>query len=124
LSHARAGGDDDEVPLLEAGGDAVDVSEAGRHPGHVRTRLVERRDSLEALLQKLLDVAELARRPLLREVEDDLLRLVDELGCVAGPLPAEASDLAPGPDEAAEGRGLADDLSVVASVRARRDEGG
>ena len=61
-------------------------------------------------------------RALLREVEDDLLGLVDELGRLARALPAEARDLAAGPDEPAERGRLADDLRVVAGVRARRDE--
>ncbi len=59
---------------------------------------------------------------LLREVEDDLLGRVDELGRVAGSFPAEARDLAAGPDQAAKGGGLADDLGVVTSVRRRGDE--
>ena len=50
----------------------------GRDAGDVGAGLVERGDPLEALLQQLLDVAELARDALLREVEDDLLGLVDE----------------------------------------------
>ena len=120
LPHRRAGGEDDEVPRLEARRDAVEVAKAGGDAGDVRARLVERRDPLEALLEELFDVAELGARALLREVEDDLLRLVDELGRIAGPLPAEPRDLAARPDEPAERRRLADDLRVVAGVRARR----
>ena len=67
-------------------------------------------------------MAELAPRALLREIEDDLLRLVDELGRLPDPVPAEPRDLAAGPDEPAQGRRLADDLCVVARVRGRRDE--
>src|SRR5262245_46826206 len=124
LPHARPCGDDDEVPLLEAGRDAVDVAEAGRNPGDVGARFVERGDPLEALLQELLDVAELAARPLLGEVEDDLLGLVDELRRLAGPVPAELGDLAAGPNEPTERRRLADDLRVMVGVCGRGSERG
>ena len=52
--------------------------------GHVGAGLVEGGDPLEAVLQQLFDVAEVARHPRLREVEDDLLRLVDELLAAPG----------------------------------------
>ena len=100
----------------------VDVAEAGRHAGQVLAGLVELRDPLEALLEQLLDVAELGRDPALRELEDDLLGLVDELLRLARPLPAEPRDLAADADQAAQGRHLADDPRVVRRVRRRRDE--
>ena len=71
-------------------------------------------------------MGELADDAFLREVEDDLLGLVDQLlGGQALPLEAEPGDLLPGPDQAAERRHLADDARVVAGVggapeRARR----
>jgi len=63
-------------------------------PGHVGAGLVQRRDALEALLQQLVDVRELAGDALLREVEDDLLagRRDPRL---AWAFPPEARDLAP-----------------------------
>ena len=67
-------------------------------------------------------MAELGRDAALRELEDDLLRLVDELRRLAGPLPAEPRDLAADADQAAQGRHLADDPRVVRRVRRRRDE--
>ena len=84
--------------------------------------LVQRGDPLEALLQQLLDVAELGRDPALREVEDDLLGTVDEDLRLARPLPAELGDLLTGGDEAAQRRHLADDARVVRRVRGRRHE--
>ncbi len=62
LSHARPRGEDDEVPGLEAGRQLVEVAEAARDAGDVGPLLVERGDALEARLQQLLDVAEVARR--------------------------------------------------------------
>ena len=49
------------LPGLEAGGEPVEVAEAGRHAGDVDAGLVQRRDPLEALLEQRLDVGELGR---------------------------------------------------------------
>src|SRR5439155_331062 len=95
---------------------------AGRRAGDVDAGLVERRDALEALLQERVDVRELAGDALLREVEDDLLGLVDEVAGFSGTVPAEAGDLTAGADEAAQRRGLAHDAGVVGGVRRRRHE--
>src|SRR5919201_1485754 len=84
--------------------------------------LVQRRDPFEPFLQQLLDVAELARHALLRELEDDLLGPVDEFGALAGTVPAELRDLRPRADQAAQRRHVADDARVVAGVPARRHE--
>src|SRR5206468_5669517 len=85
--------------------------------GDLGAGLEQGRDPLEAVLEQLLDVAELARDSRLREVEDDLLGPVDELGCLAFPVDAEPCDLVPRADQAAERRHLADDKRVVAWVR-------
>ena len=69
-----------------------------------------------------LDVREVAADALLREVEDDLLRAVDELGGLARPVPAEPRDLAAGPDQPAQRGRLADDPGIVAGVRGGRHE--
>ena len=60
----------------------------------------------------------------LRELEDDLLGLVDEVRRLARPLPAEPCDLGPDADQPAQGRHLADDLRVVPRVGRGRDERG
>ena len=101
LAHARARGDDDEVAGLEPGRQPVEVAEAGGDPGDVGAGLVQRGDPLEALLEQILDVAELRRDAALREVEDDLLGAVDEDLRLAGPLPPELRDLLAGRDQAA-----------------------
>ena len=124
LPHRRARGDDDEVARLEPRGELVELAEAGRDAGHVDAGLVERGDPLEALLQQLLDVAELALDAPLREVEQHLLRLVEQIGRLAGPLPAEPRDLLADADQAAQRPHLVDDPRVVRGVRGRRDERG
>ena len=117
LPHRRPCREDDEVAGLETGGQLVELLEAGRHAGDVGARLVQVRDPLEALLEQLLDVREVAGDALLRELEDPLLGTVDEIGDLAGPLPAEPCDVLPGGDQAAQRRHLLDDLRVVADVR-------
>ena len=62
------------------------------------------------------------RDALLREVEDDLLGAVDQLGRLTDPLAAEPRDLLAGLDERPQRRGLLDDLRVVVDVRCGRDE--
>src|SRR5204863_9954335 len=120
LPHARAGGDDDQVPGLEPGGEPVEVAEPRWRAGDLGAGLIQRRDAFEAVLQQLLDVTELARDPGLGQIEDDLLRPVDEVGCLTRPVPAEGRDLAARPYQPAECRHLSHDPGVVPGVRARR----
>ena len=54
-------------------------------------------------------MGEVPRDALLREVEDDLLGLVDQVDGLAGPVLAEPSDLRARADEAAEHGHLVDD---------------
>src|SRR5207249_8032712 len=92
--------------------------------GHVRARLVERRDALEALLEQILDVTEHRRDTALRQLEHDLLGAVDELHGLAGPFPPELCDALPGVDQAAERRHLAHDARVMRRVRRGGNERG
>jgi len=98
------------------------VAEAGRRAGEVDARFVQRRDALEALLEQLLDLRPFAGDALLREVVQDLLRLVDEVAGLAGAFPPQARDLAAGADEPAQRCRLVDDPCVVGRVRGGRDE--
>src|SRR4026208_599086 len=65
-----------------------------------------------------------APRARLREVEADLLRAVDEVRGLAGPLPAQLGNFAARPNQPAERGHLAHDARAVAGVGARRGEGG
>ena len=122
LPHARPRGDDDQVSGLETRCKPVDVAKAGRYAGHVGAGLVQGRDALEALAEQLLDVGEIARHALLREIEDDLLGSVHQLGRLADTVPAELRNLAPGADQPAQRRRLADDACVVRGIGRCRDE--
>ena len=79
-------------------------------------------DALERLDERVFEEDELAVGAAFGELEDELLGARDELGRLALALPAELRDLAAGADQAAERRVLADDLGVVAGVRARGDD--
>ena len=81
-------------------------------------------DPLERLDERVLEEDELAVGAALGELEDELLGARDELLRLALAVPAELGDLAAGADQAAQRRRLADDLGVVAGVRARRHEEG
>ena len=59
----------------------------------------------------------------MREVEDHLLRTVDELCRLGRAVHAQPRDLVAGADQAAQRGHLADDAGVVRGVRGCRDEG-
>src|SRR5581483_3190990 len=122
LAHARPAGDHDEVPRLESRRHVVDVTEAGWGTRHLAAGLVHPRDLLEALADERLDVLEAAADAVLREVEDHLLRAVDELRCLTGPVPPEPLDLLADGGQASQRRHLANDPRVVARVRGRGHE--
>src|SRR5207237_3571685 len=86
--------------------------------------LVQLRDRLEGLLEQIVDVRELRRDALLREVEDDRLGSVDQLDGLAGTVEAEARDVVARANQPAQRRHLADDPRVVRRVRRRRNERG
>ena len=77
-------------------------------------------EAVERLLEQRLHVLEVAGDALVGDPEHDLLGPVDQLGRLADALVAERGDLGAGPDEAAVGGGVADDLGVVARVCHRR----
>src|SRR5205085_1510432 len=122
LAHAWACGDDHEVPGLEPRRQPVEVAEAGGDSRDVGAGLVQRGDSLEALLEQILDVTELRRDSALRQVEDDLLGTVDEYLRLARAVPPELSDLLAGGDQSAQRRHLADDARVVRRIGGGRHE--
>ena len=112
------------LPGWKPGRQPVDVAEAGRRAGDLAAGLVHLRDLLEDSLSSSSMCANSRRDAVLREVEDDLLGAVDELGRLARAVPAEPRDVLAGADEPAQRRHLADDLRVVRRVRRRRHERG
>jgi hypothetical protein len=120
LPHRRPGGEDDQVPGLQAGGDRVEEADPGGEPGD--GGVAELGDPPVRRFHADAERLEVARRVLLPELVDELLRLVDQDTGVAVALDAELVDLLPGPDDRAHLGELPHDLRVVADVRARRDD--
>ena len=124
LAHARAGGQHDQVRVLEPGGELVQLAEAAGDAGQVAPVVGELGQAVEGLLEQRVHVLEVAGDALVGDPEDDLLGPIDQLGRLAHPLVAERCDLGAGPDQPAVGGRVADDLGVVAGVRHRRHRAG
>jgi len=120
LAHARPGGEHDQVGLLEAGGELVELAEAAAGTGEIAALGAQLGEAVERLLEQGLHVLEVAGDALVGDPEHDLLGPVYQLGRLADALVAKRGDLGAGPDEAAVGGGVADDLGVMARVCHRR----
>ena len=121
LPEARTCGDDHEVRRLQPARQVVEVDEARRHAGDVRTAFLQRLDVLELLVQQVADVREVVAEPLLGDGEDELLDLVDDVVGVVGRLERHRRRLLRRLDEPAEQRRLLDDARVVGRVARRGD---
>ena len=77
--HRGPGGDDDEVPALEPRRHAVEVGEAGGHARDTGPCLLELLDVLEGVPQDRLDRDEALALVAVRDLEDPLLGLVEDV---------------------------------------------
>jgi hypothetical protein len=116
LPHAGAGGQDQQVRVLKARRQLVEVAIAGGDAGQVLLRLVELCDPLERLGQQVGHRAEVVRDPLVGDREHDLLGLVDDLLWLAQALESDPGDLGAGVDQVPERARIADDLGVPQCV--------
>src|SRR5207245_9406168 len=114
--------DAEQVGVLGCGWAPVDVAIARGRAGDVDARLVQVGDPLEALVQQMVDVRELAGDALLRVLKNKALCLIYEVDRLAISLPTDARDLLAGFDQPPESRELANDSCVVGHVRGGRDE--
>ena len=124
LAHRGARGDHDQVGRLQARGDAVEVGEAGRHPGHHLLALVEPLDDFERLARQLVHRVERGADAALGDFEDFVLGLVEELVDARGRVVGGGGDFGRGRGERAQYRLLAHDARVVGDVGGGRDAGG
>ncbi len=113
LAHRGPAGDDHEVAFLQAARHLVDVDEPGGQPGDDVLRLGELVDRPEALLDDLPHVDEALPDAALGDVEDRLLRPVEQLRRLVLALVAGLDDAVPGVDEVAEDRLLLDEAAPV-----------
>ena len=120
LSHGRSGRNNHEIRGLESRGELVEIVEAARDAGDRLAAALERLDALHRGPQQLLDTHETVGLPLLRDVENLRLGLVEQIGGGALPRECVMDDLCRDLDERPQDRFLADDLGVILHVRRRR----
>jgi len=121
LAHAGAGGHDDQLALLQAAGDAVQVGEAGVQAGEPALAAAQVVDALDGGAQLVLEGHHRAGAALAAHLEDAVLGLVEhQLGLLLLAV-ALAQDVAGGADEAAQQRLAAHDGGVVLGVGGRGD---
>jgi hypothetical protein len=117
LPHRGAGGDDDQIAVLESGRHLVEVAVARRDAGEAGSRLLQPLDVLERRPQDLLDPDEPLALVALRDLEDARLGLVEDLLDFALALLVDvADDLRGRVDQAPQQRLLAHDARVVLDV--------
>ena len=120
LPHGGAGGQDDEVALLQAARLLVEVDETGGQPGDEVLRLRELVDGAEALLDDLADAHEALADAVLGDVEDRLLGAVEEDGRFLLTLEAGLHDAVARVDQVPEDRLLLDDPAPLLDARDAR----
>ena len=121
LPDARPGSQDDQVRLLQAAGQLVEVAIAGRDAEQVALVLVDEVDALEIALEHLRDRLVVVNLVRLRDIEDGLLGLVEDIVQVARLVVAERHHLGAGADEPAAGGAIGDRVGVVLGMDGGRD---
>ena len=118
--HGGARGHDDEVALLQAARLLVEVDEAGGQPGDQLLALGELVDGAEALLDDLPDADEALPDAVLGDVEDRLLRAVEDESGLVLRLVGVLGDAVAGVDQVPEDGLLLDDPAPLLDVRDAR----
>ena len=116
LADGRAGRDDDQVALLEAGRQLVQVQEARRDAAQLAAVGVEVVEPVVGGVEELLELAEAGGDPPVRDREQLRLGAVDRLLDLGRVLVADAGDLAGGADQVPEDRLALDDPRVLDGV--------
>ena len=116
LPHGGTRGHDDEVALLQAARLLVEVHEAGGQAGDQLLALRELVDGAEALLDDLADADEALADAVLGDVEDRLLRAVEEEGGLVLRLVGLLRDAGAGVDQVPEDGLLLDDPAPLLDV--------
>ena len=119
LAHRGPRREDDQVPRLEARRHLVEIVEPAREPGHGRAELVQRLHPFERLDERAAERHELAAVVSLRDLEEPLLGLRDEVARRLAAILRKLDDVLARAEQAAEDRELAHRLRVVGGVRRR-----
>ena len=122
LADAGSGGEDDEVGLLEPGGQRVQVREPGADAADLAPMLVQVVESVIRGVQQAVERREPARDPLLADREQCLLGAVDGTVEVGRVVVADARDAPRRPDQVPQDPLPLHDARVVDGVdRGRRE---
>ena len=124
LADRGAGRQDDQLAGLQALGERVELREVGGHAGDQLLVLDALLEGVPPLADDRGDVADLRAAPLLADLEDRLLGLVDRLLDRGGVVEPEAAHLAARLDEPPPQRVGDDDVRVVAHARGARHHQG
>ena len=121
LADRRAGGEDDEVALLEPGRQRVEVGEPGPDAADLAAVRVQVVEPVIGVVEERLERAEPGVDPLLADREELRLGAVDRLLDLGRVLVADPGDPPGGPDQVAQDRLALDDPGVLLDVdRGRR----
>src|SRR5215208_4355454 len=121
LPHRRPRGEYDQVALVEARGEAVEVFEACLDARYLALLLVEALDHLQGARRELGDGREMFPESPVGDAIDELLGRVERLANVLGLPESILGDAAPDIYDRPQERLTAHDVGVPASVRSRRD---
>src|SRR5829696_6800581 len=121
LAHRRPRGEYDQVALVEACGEAVEVFEACLDARYLALLLVEALDHLQGARRELGDGREMFPESPVGDAVDELLSRVERLAHVLGLPESILCDAAPDIYDRPQERLAAHDVSVPARVRSRRD---
>src|SRR5215212_8563992 len=121
LPHRRPRGEYDQVALVEARGEAVEVFEACLDARYLALLLVEVLDHLQGTRRELRDGREMFPERPVGDAVDELLSRVERLAHVLGLPEGILGDAAPDIYDRSQERLAAHDVSVPARVRSRRD---
>jgi hypothetical protein len=113
LAHRWAGGQHDQVPVLEAAGEVVDVGEAGGRAREADVRARELLELVDLLVEDGLDRAHLGHAALVADLEQRRLGALDQLARLAAVGQHLGLDLAGRLEDAPHQGVVADDAGVI-----------
>ena len=116
LAHARAGGDDDELGVLEAGGHLVELNVVGGEAGDFLALLVEGVDGAEGAGDDFGDAGEAALDGGVGDVGETLFNVVEDGGGVFGLIGGGDHAVVEDAEELAEEALVLDDADVGLDV--------
>ena len=115
FSHAGAGGQDHQLGIVQAAGQAVEIGEAGRNSGRAAV-LQAVVDVGECVDEHVVHVGHLVGAALVVDGEDSLFRPADQLARIVGRVVGVAENLGAGMDQRPQRGLVADDPRVIGGM--------